>query len=302
MEKRQSVILIVTVVTLLIAIGIAAYLGQLQAGDKVGKVAVKRFRARPGTTREKATALSTRKRPGSEHSTQEAPTNEKAESQSTASERERRLLVRSLSSPEDEEAMTAEEKLVDEALNAFSPETGIEELTEALKTPCAAQDAANMHAAMGMLCAQLDPADFDRAEAAFAQAMELAPDPASRQDILKQEAWVLLQAGQPGKAREKVAAAFSEKGPITPAWLELGVLLAQLHESAGDPENAEEVLKRTVDEALAHEEELGADGADVLRLAGLRLSRLYRGTNREQEAVALAKQLRTHLEKEGETE
>ncbi len=84
----------------------------------------------------------------------------------------------------------------------------------------------------------------------------------------------------------KVEAALQETNTQTEA-VPLLLLLGQIREASAELEAAETLYRKAVDHALESEGELAAAVEESLRLAALRLARLYSANGREEDAEAL---------------
>jgi len=276
--------------TLIVVLSIAlmagtAYLERSRGGFRSSLSPEKRFTARPGTTRPQAVALSSNKRPSQVSAISES--SKAVDHEAPA----RSIPVKSLSPPAPEESGSPAERLIEEALDSLSPEADLDRLRAALAENPPPDEAALLHAAMGLLFARLDPPDYGQAEEAFIQAAACATTPECRQRVLVQEVRVLLQSGASDRAREKITPLLEEGTVITVSTLRLGLMLGQLDESAGALAAAAGVYERLLDRALAVH--LGADpeSEDLLRVMALHLARLYRELGRNAEAEALAERV-----------
>ena len=84
--------------------------------------------------------------------------------------------------------------------------------------------------------------------------------------------------------------------PPSAATLELSMLLGDLHERCGAHDKAEAAYKHTVDQAIALDVDLNPEPMDYLRMAALRLARLYRSSGRQEDAESVVRQFRRHTE------
>ena len=73
-------------------------------------------------------------------------------------------------------------------------------------------------------------------------------------------------------------------------------MLGQIYEHAGDKSGAENAFRQALDDAHKAQGNLGEDALDMMRLAAMRLSRLYRSMDRDAEADALAKEVKIELD------
>ena len=298
MRAKPGSTVLVVVLFFLAVLGVVAYYGQ-GSGTKTRTktVTTKRFTAKPGTTRPKAVPLVSNKRAPQEKDKPPSPPIPHA------GRKDEPLRVLSLSQPEAEERLTDEQRLIQNAMNTFSVEAGIAKLEDALKTPREPDAAAGIHAAMGLLESQKNPPNLIKLEEAFAKAMGLPTGPEVSQQVAGQYCQVLMRNGKFGAAREKLEGALAQDGPLNGDRLHLRVMLGQVYERDGDSSRAESAFRTVLDDAstLGGGDNKNAFGA--IRLAGMRLSRLYRLANRNGEADALAKEVSNKLdsmEQEGE--
>jgi len=283
---NKQVWLAVLVVTLFIALMAAtAYLERSRGGFRSPLSPEERFTARPGTTRAQAVALSSNKRPSQANAISEASRAVDHEAPAPA------IPVKPLSPPAPEESGSPAERQIEEALDSLAPEAGLDSLRAALAENPPPDEAALLHAAMGLMFARLDPPDFGQAEEAFIQAAACATTPECRQRVLVQEVRVLLQSGAADRAREKIAPLLEEGSVITVSTLHLGLMLGQLDESAGALDAAAGVYQQLLDRALAEYPGTDPESEDLLRVMALHLARLYRELNRDAEAEALAQRV-----------
>jgi tetratricopeptide (TPR) repeat protein len=273
MDRKQKFILIGMIMFVLSAMGVALYFSGADSGLREKLHTPKRFTAKPGTDRENAVALSSSKRPA------QAPTGPPSNSG------EPPIPVKSLSPPE--EKLTPEEELIREALNGLDTQAGIEKIDAQLALPQSPEDAAQLHSARAQLALEMRPPDYVAAEAHFARALELAATGGLRYAILAREAEMWLMRDEPGAASEKLGAALEVPAALSVERMRLRALLAQALEKVGRVEAAEEEFGRLLAEALSYSDESTPEIDDLMRLAGLRLARIYRDAEREDDAAAL---------------
>lgn len=253
-----------------------------------------RFKAKPGTTRKNAIALTSSSRKETEGP--EAAIARKA----SEMEDDSPLTVKSLSSSKsnDPNRSGPAHDRAQQALNGVSPEAGIRSLTTALTMPHDPQQAAFIHEAMGQLYAQLDPPDYEKAAAAFAEARALTSDLELEQSVLLKSVQVLMQGGMNDEARAALEEGFDAENLSSETQFRLQVLRGQLEERAGRGEEAEAIYHSVLEGTLALPDALEKEVAIALaRGAALHLTRLYRDYDRDQAAETLAKDLKRRFKK-----
>lgn len=278
MERNQGVVILLLVLLVLFSVVLAWYLANREAGAGIGG-ATPRFTAKPGTTREGAVALSTAKRaPGRADNADNAPPG-------------RAVRVRSLT-PEAPRVAADESRVtpgVREALNAWRPEIGLEKLEAMLENPALADtERAEILAAMGVLAGQLEPPDFERAARCFSQALQCDLPPAQRARIAFEDAQSLIRQGRDEEARDRLRAERERQPPGVRA-LQLDLLHATLEERRGDAATAERIYAAAIEQAMAAPDQIDAQTEDMLRMAALRLNRIYRDAGRDGDAATLTR-------------
>ena len=291
MEDRRQLI-IVAVVAMFFLGGILVAYVMSDSGGKGGLRADQRFKARPGTTRENAMVLMSNKRPAGV---------DKPSASTGGGSSNSTLDVRSFSStpPSNPQDTTEDtQRTATNALAMANPAEGVAALESALQTQRAPQDQARLYATLAELHTRRDPPATDEAVACLKKAAELAPTPETRMDIAAQAATLLRGLGQTGMAEETVRdtlAAVPADAKSTAPELKLRVTLGDLLAARGDLAGAEQAYAQAVGRGL---ETLSADGPealDALRIAGIRLSQLYRNQQRHEEAEAVAQRIQARL-------
>lgn len=281
---KQTIILIGLFIFLAISVAIAAYFGGSGAGSN-NLDSGKRYKAPPGKTRKNAIALTSSKRPTTEDP---KPTG--------AKEDESPLTVKSLSDSSDGKRNGPAHEQATSAMNNVSTESGLRELNAALAMPHEQEQAALLHEAAGQLYVRLDPPDFEKAKTAFDEALRLAEDPQLKQSILLKAVQMLMLGGLNSDASARLDTGSDSSGLSDQLQFRLQFLQGQLEERAGKAEAAELIYRRILDTALTLPDVLDRDEALMFaRMAGLRLSRLYRAHDREEAAVSLSKDLKKKL-------
>lgn len=297
-ERQQYAIALFVLVTLVVTIGVAMLLGGRQKGQ--GLQSSQRFTAKPGTMRENAVALSSSKRQTDEQpgGASGAPSGNGGDAsgaqQEVPAEEQKPLRVRSLS-PEEAAAESPEEQSIREALNDLSPERGIEKLEALLETELNDDDRARVHAAIAKLCGQLDTPDMARQDQALQLAQAFASSPDAVLDTARTHAEILAQRGDYPGAMSRIRAARDGMGAASAERATLGVLLGGLLETQGDASAAEDAYAAAFKDAREAGSQDGEGREEVLRQAGMRLSRMFRASGRGAEADNLAGELAAAL-------
>jgi len=287
---KQTLVLIGFFMFLGLSVAIAYYFGGAGASSRSLDTG-KRYKAPPGKTRKNAIALTSNKRRTTEDP---EPTGAKDDGSS--------LKVKSLSDPSDEKRKGPGHEQATSAMNSVSTESGLREIKAALAMPHEREQAALLHEAEGQLYAQLIPPDMKKAKAAFDEALELADDSQLKQSILLKSVQVFMQAGLNAEARSQLEAGADTSELSDQLQFRLQLLEGQLEERAGRAEAAEIIYRRILDTALKVPDAVDRDTAVMFaRMAGLRLSKLYRAHNREEAAVSLSKELQKQLKILAET-
>lgn len=283
MENNQGTIVVVMVVAVLLSILGAAWLSSNKSGS-TGMSPTARFTAKPGTTRKNAVMLSSSKRP-------------KMEAAPAATDGQAPLPVRSLT-PEEERIGSPSSPVteaVSSALNAWNAELGLENL-RALLDDASLTDAerAEVLAAMGVLNGQKDPPDYEASERCFSDALQRELPPALRARIVGQSAQSLMAQGRFEDAYARVKAA-REAYPPGAAGLQLDLLFATLEEQRGHSDAAEQIYAAALEQAMTTPDKLDHQTDDLLRMAALRLTRIYKDSNRSTEANTLTRRFKSAM-------
>lgn len=245
-----------------------------------------RFTAKPGTTRENAMLLTSADRKSTKDPEPAGPERPiKPENEDDI------LEVKSLSGGTPKLRSGPANDVAQAALNNLSPEVGLRQVETALALPHNQEQAALLHEARAELYTQMSPPDFEQAQLAFEKALEMAADPLLQEEIQHELVQMLMQAGRDPEALERASARLKKTPPAGGAGYKLQLLLGQLYERAGHHDLAETNYREVFDAMGGMPKNLGPEESIALsRLATLRLTHLYRGAKREQDAedVALA--------------
>ncbi len=282
MEKRQLFILAGIVLAFVIAVSWAARFSQ---GGKRSQSS-STFFARSGTMRERARMLVSKKK---------APPKRKGEVNGRITNGDTISSIRRISPQSDEPRPSEDEQAAQEALNALTPEEGIEKVLASLATLETTAETAELYSALGRLYAQTDPPDIANAQAAFATASNLVRSSEAKHRIACLEAKMLVTQDQPRAALTRIRDTLEFDKTITVARLQLMIMLGKLKHDAGDVEAAEAAYRAIVGQSLDIFEDLGPDSVDVYRQACLNLARLYRKTGHDKKADSLVKTMKQRL-------
>lgn len=182
------------------------------------------------------------------------------------------------------------------ALSSLLPQDGLKQVEAALALPHNPEQGALLREAEGELYAQLSPPDYAKSQAAFEQALELSADTILEEEIRYKAVQMLMQAGKDGEALQLAAAQFVVSPPTGAAGFKLKLLLGQLHERAGNIEQAEKNYRAVLEAAGSLSKDLGrAEAASLARLSALRLTQCYRSHGREEEIEGVTSWLKKLL-------
>jgi tetratricopeptide (TPR) repeat protein len=285
-DKKQATIIAVVglgVFALMIA---AAYFGQKSSGSSTQGGATKRFTAKAGTTRENARVLTSKRAPTEESGNSGSGDDSKP----LDSWRDPKT-----GKPVSEAPKSEAEQLAEDATEGLPTEDGIRQLEDALIFPRDQEGSTRLKVALAKLYARLDDVGVDKALATYDEALANAPTPALRDYVAQESAKMLMQRDEPELAQERLTAALAEAAPPSLPRLQLGLLLGKLQEKKGANTEAESIYKRTLEEGLSL---LGAQDErvrGVVRLTGMRLSALYRSSDRAVEAEQVAERVKVFL-------
>ena len=183
------------------------------------------------------------------------------------------------------------------ALNAFDAKVGITKLERLLGTLERLEEASKVYCALGALYAESEPPESTKAEGAYRTANELAGPAEDRYEATFLLAGLLRSKEDYDGALTEIAIALGYSDVLTPCRLRLTVLQARLYEDTGVGEAAEAAYDRAMEESLAASALYGDKALAVYRQACLALVQRYRTTGRDAEARAVARTMKTKLER-----
>lgn len=283
MDRRQILVVAAIILLLIVALVIAAQVGQ----PNPIMTPQGTFRARSGTMRDKAQMLLSKKTPGGASTDLPATGNgDEVSTVATLSETPSKAPLRPLSPAE---------RVAKDALNSLTPQQGINEILTYLEGLQDLARAGELYAALGTLLTRTDPPDMTQAQEAFTRAGALAETPGERYGYAVRQVRVLLNADAPDAALKRAEEVLAADETVTPERLELLILDGKLRQDSGDAQAAEAAYRRVTDMSADALKVLGAPGVDVYRQACLRLARLYRDTQRAEDAEAIAVAMRERI-------
>lgn len=293
MEKRPLVILIAMIFGFTAAMVLAARYGggtASNSGESGQSTATKKLRAKPGTERKNARAIV------SSTAAKQSPSS--GNGGHTRSEPLEVWGRPKLSEPSTS-PKTEAERIAGEALNAASPEEGVEQILERLSEPGAEEspDVSRLYATLGTLYARREPLDLEAMRHAFERAVSAAATPGETEEAVYRQAKAMMQLGQDDLALRALTGAPPGDGPVTARGLELGVMRGMAFEKAGDTEKALAAYEETMESAVKGGENSSEAIASVFRQAGLRLARLHRRLGQTQEANQVARHMNAWLDR-----
>jgi len=281
MDRRQFLIVVITVLILLGALVMSAYFGQGETAKRRGGL---KFRQGPRKERTVVNEDLYNKIVGSESvSDSSAPVDKTGGDDNEANDTPR------------ETPVTAEEAAATEALNALTPQQGIDRLAALLATLDNLENASRLYTALGTLYAQTGEAGVAPAKEAFAAAKKLARSHEDRHRAALGHVTALSARGDIEGAMREASAAIEEGDPSTLSGMQLAVAQGKLYEQQNAPDQAEAAYKKAMEDALAAAPVLHADALNVYRQACLSLVQLYRKTGREPAANSLVLTMKNKL-------
>jgi len=290
MSSKNSVIVVCLILGSFLVVAAVAYIRQAgivtETFDKG-----QRLTAAPGKTRKNAMILTSNKRP-----TTKDPEDAIARRGDQA-EDDDPLEIKSLSKSTSDAAREGPAgAAAREALSSFSPEAGLRQLDEALALPNSPDQVALLQEAKGQLHAQTSPPDYDKSLASFDEAATAAQSPEVREGIVYKTVQMLIQAGREEEARDHLDRHLTAEPPHGPTGYKLQIIQGQLLESAGKLEEAESAYQTVLAAVQEVPDHLDKEAAlSLARLAGLRLTGLYRRHDRRQAADTLAVELKRQI-------
>jgi tetratricopeptide (TPR) repeat protein len=274
MSKHPMVIIISVVMGFVVMCGLAFWLGQQQEKRSSSGVSipVKRFRAKEGTERKNARAL-----------TSSIPSPE------TDRSREPVEVWGSLDKPDDATSPSREDASVRSALEASSPAAGIQELLERLAFADEEDVTSIERAALAYLYTRLDPPDTERAEALFAQAWNTGNTRESQVEVIYFVSKAALEQGQYREVFSALQRLGTEQLPASGYALELGIMAGIAYEGLGDTDAARTAYTHTMEQAKGIGLDANHQVRNAYRMAGLRLGMLHRSAGETRQAATLGK-------------
>lgn len=298
--NRPQQILIVLAVSLgaFGLIGLVTWFSGQETSETVtGLDPTQRFTAKPGTTREKPLVLTSENRPSTDDFGADTVSEYDQEGASTGDDKERRIMVRSLSKPNED--LNETDKSIRSAMNKLDPAAGMAALDEALAQMGDTPDNYKLHAAKARLASYLAPPDWTQAQAALDAARTNAPLGEARQMVALLSAQLALEAGNPDIARKHVEEGLAENVE-SPTEVELLAQAASLEETreAYDAARARWEQAWAKGQTLAPEDQREIEGP--LRAIALRLAQRLRDDGEEELAATHQEEADAFFETLGE--
>ncbi|HUW60818.1 MAG TPA: hypothetical protein VMZ06_07395 [Candidatus Bathyarchaeia archaeon] len=281
MERRQLFVVVITVLILVGALVVTAYFSE---GDTAKRSGGLKFRQGPRKERTVVNEDLYNKIVGAESvPDSRAAVNKTGDDNTEANDKPR------------ETPVTPEEAAAAEALNALTPQQGIDRLSALLATLDNLENASRLYTALGTLYTQTGEAGVAPAEEAFAVAKKLAHTYQDRHRAALAHVTALSARGDIEAAMREAADAIQPGDPYTISGMQLAVAQGKLYEQQGAPDQAETAYKKAMEDALAAQPVLHNDALNVYRQACLSLVQLYRKTGREPAANSLVLKMKNDL-------
>lgn len=280
MWQKPWFVISVMVVVLAMMGAVAYYFGEQQDVERseAKNVPIKKFRAKAGTERENAAALTSSQREVEE---------EKGEGTMD--------VLGSLERPDEDRPKTRTEQSISEAMNASTPEQGIRTLLDRLKDAGEHEQQSLIYTALATLYRALDPPMNDEAERALQYAWEHAASPGEKAEVVYAEASYDLANGDFEGVLEGIGRIDDEDLPPSEHSLELGVIMGVAYEQLGMIEDAKVAYETIMEQAQSVGLNEHESVANVYRQAGLNLAMLYRREGEETKAQRLGREVQEVL-------
>lgn len=279
--KDNPAILIGGLVFVFVVLFAGAYfVGQRQEVDHAeAKLRpVKKFRAKAGTERENAQALTSSQRSAEE-------------SKGSGSQK----IWGSLERADKKKVLTRTERSVKEAMESDTPEEGIRSLLNRLNAIEGNEQKSMVYAALGVMYRALDPPMLDEAEKALDLAWRYAETTSEKTEAVYFQAAHDMSQGDYQGILEAIERIDGESLPSSSHSLELGVMMGIAYEQLGHFEDAKASYQGIMEQARLVGLDRNDDVANVYRQAGMNLAMILRKEGNEREAQTLARQVRADL-------
>lgn len=280
MDKNPYMLLVLIVGAFAFALGGAFYFGERDGTTRstasTPSAPIKKFRAKPGTERKNARALTS-----SVPSVKEETTDRPIE------------VWGSLDKSPPEPPRTKSQRIVDAALESADPKHAIAMISEQLAKEGEGGEGARLHAALGLVLSQIEPVDAVAVERAFSDAYRLVETDENRYSVVTQHAKSYLRLGDYDRALAIVDDVDFERAQPSQSFLELAVLKGVTLERLGNAEEAEAAFRWTMRMAESGGDVHKFEG--VYRQAGLLLVRLCRAQGRARDATRIVRKINDEL-------
>ena len=280
LRDNPAVVIVGLVLILIVLLAGASFVGQREEVGRAeaNRQPAKKFRAKSGTERKNARALT---------SSQRSAPEEKGEG--------KQRVWGSLESMDKKKVLTRTEQSVKKELDSDTPEEGIRTLLKRLNDMDGNQQTSTVYSALASMYRELDPPMLDEAEKALALAWEHAQTIEEKTEAVYVRVVHDLSQGDFEGMLEAIGRLEGEELPVSGQSLELGVMMGVAYEQLGFTEDAKTSYRNIMEQAKGLGLNEHEDIADMYRRAGLNLSLILRGEGNEQEAQLLSRRVRSDL-------
>lgn len=278
-ESPVFVVGSIVIVFILMLAG-AYFMGQRQAGQQAEAklIPIKKFRAKEGTERENAQALT---------SSQRSKPEEMGEGT---------LEVLGSLEPEDHtRVLTPTEQTVKDAMESGTPEEAIRTLIDRLTTMEGNRQKSKIYGTLAALYRALDPPMLEEAERALFLAWDFAESPSEKAEATYFEAAHHMALGDYEQVLQTVGRLENEQPPVSTYTLEIGVMTGVAYEKVGNVDAAKQSYTLLMDDARTYGLDKTAEVTNVYRMAGMNLGMILRAEGNEDDAQVLARRVQADL-------
>jgi len=280
MLKNPIILSILVLFSFVITLGGAYLLGQKKGSATSSQASLsenqKRLRAKPGTERENARAITT-----SRKSNETDRTDEKADTWGSMDKEKN-------SEPETPSPSQTEAK---EALENLPIEHSIQKISAIILNEEADDEVAVPYAMLGYLYS-VSESDFQELSAqAFENATELAKTDSQRVDVVFYHTKALLHQEKQREALALIGDLELRSIPQNTHYFELTILAATALEDLKEVDKAITTYVQLMDTIKTHKLNEDPEVDNVYRMAAYKLSMLYRKNGQDTSALALARQM-----------
>jgi tetratricopeptide (TPR) repeat protein len=279
--SKNPLLLTLMMIVLFAGTLMGAYLlGQNKGGSSSSTASLnkneKRLRAKPGTEKSNARALTTSRKSNETGRTDED--------------------VKIWGSLEKEEASQPKKvsptlDQAEAAMENLSTEDSIQKISSIILTQEKSGAVAIHYAMLGYLYGISDSSLGELSIAAFEQSMELAESSFQRIEITFYRTKTLIHQGKPKEALDLIEDLNIASIPRESHYFQLGILAGIALEKLGENEKAQMTYKEIMETIKIHQLNDDPVVDNIYRMAGYKLAQLYRKTGQESSAIALARQM-----------